>query len=84
MTNPLSHAGLISIAEEFGTPLYVYHAEVIKEQYQKLQHAFQQTNTVFFYACKALTNINILRNLFKLVIIIFGRFVLGHADLINE
>src|SRR6478735_4075095 len=61
MTNPLSHAGLISIAEEFGTPLYVYHAEVIKEQYQKLQHAFQQTNTVFFYACKALTNINILR-----------------------
>ena len=59
--NPLSHADLISIAEEFGTPLYVYHAEKIKEQYGKLQNAFASSNTVFFYACKALTNINILR-----------------------
>ena len=59
--NPLSHADLIAIAEEYGTPLYIYHAEKIKEQYEKLQNAFIDTNTVFFYACKALTNINILR-----------------------
>lgn len=61
MTKPLSHAALISIAEEFGTPLYVYHAEKIKEQYIKLQNAFNSSHTVFFYACKALTNINVLR-----------------------
>jgi diaminopimelate decarboxylase len=61
MSTPLSHAELISIAEEYGTPLYVYHAEKIKEQYEKLQLAFNNTNTVFFYACKALTNVNILR-----------------------
>ncbi|HEY2722375.1 MAG TPA: diaminopimelate decarboxylase, partial [Chitinophagaceae bacterium] len=38
-----------------------YHAEKIKEQYEKLQSAFSITDTRFFYACKALTNINILR-----------------------
>src|SRR5690606_22988879 len=40
---------------------YVYHAEKIKSQYEKLTQAFSNTNTVFFYACKALTNINILK-----------------------
>ena len=57
----LTHNELISIAEEYGTPLYVYHAEHIKAQYNKLQHAFSNNNTIFFYACKALTNLNILR-----------------------
>jgi diaminopimelate decarboxylase len=61
MINSLSHADLISIADEYGTPLYVYHAEKIKEQYAKLQNAFNDSHTIFFYACKALTNINILR-----------------------
>src|SRR5207344_1658669 len=61
MTTSLSHAGLISIAEQYGTPLYVYHAEKIKEQFGKLQKAFSNTDTIFFYACKALTNVNILR-----------------------
>ena len=28
------------IAQEFGTPVYVYHAEKIKEQYNKLTTAF--------------------------------------------
>ena len=64
--NPLSHVDLIAIAEEYGTPLYIYHAEKIKEQYEKLQNAFVNTNTVFFYACKALTNINILRYVMNL------------------
>lgn len=61
MSESLSHQQLASIAQEFGTPLYVYHAEKIKEQYEKLKNAFAKTDTRFFYACKALTNINILR-----------------------
>jgi len=61
MPESLSHQQLVNIANEFGTPLYVYHAEKIKEQYNKLVSAFENTNTVFFYACKALTNINILK-----------------------
>ena len=61
MTTSLAPSDLISIAEHYGTPLYVYHAEKIKEQFGKLQHAFSNNDTVFFYACKALTNVNILR-----------------------
>ena len=61
MSQSLSPEQLIAVAKEFGTPVYVYHAEKIKEQYQKLVTAFSGTNTVFFYAAKALTNVNILR-----------------------
>jgi len=61
MSTPLTHGELIKMAEEYGTPLYVYHAEKIKEQFGKLQSAFENSNTVFFYACKALTNVNVLR-----------------------
>ena len=61
MSKVLSNTELIKIADEFGTPLYVYNADKIKEQYNKLTAAFKNTDTVFFYACKALTNINILK-----------------------
>jgi diaminopimelate decarboxylase len=61
MSKILSNTELINIADEFGTPLYVYDVDKIKEQYNKLTTAFKNTDTVFFYACKALTNINILR-----------------------
>ncbi|MGQ0739239.1 MAG: diaminopimelate decarboxylase, partial [Bacteroidota bacterium] len=57
----LSPQELISAAGEFGTPLYVYHAERIKEQYNRLRNAFDGAGARFFYAAKALTNINILR-----------------------
>ncbi|MBM3415532.1 MAG: diaminopimelate decarboxylase [Bacteroidetes bacterium] len=57
----LSREELLDAAREFGTPLYVYHAERIKEQYQKLASAFSILDTDIFYACKALTNVNVLR-----------------------
>lgn len=56
----MTNQDLINIAAEFGTPVYVYDAESIKEQYGKLKNSFSD-NTRFFYACKALTNINILK-----------------------
>lgn len=52
---------LIAIAREFGTPVYIYHAEKIAAQYARLTTAFAGSDVRFFYACKALTNINILR-----------------------
>src|ERR1700722_4285282 len=61
MSQQLTPEYLISLGRQFGTPLYVYHAEKIREQYKKLTTAFSDSNTVFFYACKALTNINILK-----------------------
>jgi diaminopimelate decarboxylase len=60
MSQILSHKQLASIAEEFGTPVYIYHAEKIAEQYKKLATAFKDTDVKFFYACKALTNVNVL------------------------
>ena len=61
MSTNLSSNQLIDIANEFGTPVYVYHAEKIEEQYNKLQHAFKNWDAKIFYACKALTNIHILK-----------------------
>lgn len=61
MSQVLSSAYLVDLANEFGTPLYVYHAEKIKEQYEKLESAFKNCNARFFFACKALSNINVLR-----------------------
>jgi diaminopimelate decarboxylase len=61
MSQELSNEQLMACAREFGTPLYVYHAEKIKSQYEKLSNAFRGADVLFFYACKALTNINILR-----------------------
>ena len=61
MAQQLTNKQLIAIATEFGTPVYVYHAEKIAEQYQKLKDAFKKSNSKFFYACKSLTNINILK-----------------------
>lgn len=66
MNQSLSNEQLISIAEEFGTPVYVYHAEKIKQQYEKMKDAFKDHPTKIFYACKALTNINILKYLHSL------------------
>ena len=61
MSQQLSTEKLVDLANEFGTPLYVYHAEKIAEQYKNSNTAFRESDTVFFYACKALTNINILK-----------------------
>ncbi|MBL0304590.1 MAG: diaminopimelate decarboxylase [Chitinophagaceae bacterium] len=63
MSQQLSHEQLVVLAHQFGTPLYVYHAEKIKEQYDKLLTSFKGVDVRFFYAAKALTNINILRYL---------------------
>ena len=53
---------LLNIAEEYGTPLYVYDAEKMKIQYNKLNDAFSQVKKLKLnYACKANTNLNILR-----------------------
>lgn len=63
MPQVLSHPQLLAIADEFGTPVYVYHAEKITEQFEKLKNAFTKTDTRIFYACKALTNVHVLRHM---------------------
>ncbi|MXO31773.1 diaminopimelate decarboxylase [Apibacter sp. B2912] len=53
---------LENLAKEFGTPLYVYDADIIKNQYNRLVKAFKSVKKVKLnYACKANTNLNILK-----------------------
>lgn len=66
MSQQLTTKQLVEIADEFGTPVYIYHAEKIAEQYGKLSKAFSKCDAKFFYACKALTNINILKHMKQL------------------
>jgi diaminopimelate decarboxylase len=57
---------LRNLAATYGTPLYVYDADVISRQWNKLRTAFQEHPTRFFYACKALSNVHVLQHLRKL------------------
>lgn len=61
MFQQLTYQQLAAAATEFGSPVYVYHAEQIAARYNKLADAFKAHPTKFFYACKALSNVNILK-----------------------
>jgi diaminopimelate decarboxylase len=52
---------LLSIAETYGTPVYVYDGEKIVSQYTRLKNAFKPLNVKIKYACKALNNSAILK-----------------------
>jgi len=57
----VGEVNLTDIAAEFGTPVYVYHAEKILSQYERLRNAFGDTKVKLKYACKSLNNINVLK-----------------------
>ncbi|MES2381167.1 MAG: diaminopimelate decarboxylase [Bacteroidota bacterium] len=52
---------LLSIAQTYEAPVYVYHAETIINQYNKLINAFKPLKIKIKYACKALNNTAILQ-----------------------
>ena len=52
---------LTSISKQFGSPIYVYDAEKMEHQYNRLTQAFQNVQQLRInYAVKALSNVNIL------------------------
>lgn len=61
--NPAQIQGLSfeSIANQFGTPVYVYDGDMIVNQIKSLKHAFSGVSLKIKYATKALSNINILK-----------------------
>lgn len=61
----LGGVDLLSVAKEFGSPLYVYDADQIVANYHQLKNAFTGVDVHLKYACKALTNISILKLLKK-------------------
>ena len=51
----------LELCEEYGGPLYVYESAIMERQYQRITNAFNVKKLRINYACKALTNINVLR-----------------------
>ena len=51
----------LDLADKYDLPLFVYDGSVIERQYKRLTEAFDAPNVVFNYACKALTNLSILK-----------------------
>lgn len=58
----MNSQNLLQLAEEFGSPLYVYDAEKIKSQYNRLTKAFSKVEKLKInYAVKALSNVSVLK-----------------------
>lgn len=52
---------LLQVANEFGSPVYVYDADKIVKQYKRITAAFKGVDLKIKYACKALTNLSVLK-----------------------
>ena len=58
---------LLKIAKDYGSPVYVYDAHKMEDQYNRLTAAFSKVNKLKInYAAKALTNISVLKFINKL------------------
>lgn len=57
----ISGVDVLELCKEYGTPLYVYDTAVMEAQYKRLTDAFSGVKHKINYACKALSNINVLR-----------------------
>lgn len=57
----ISGLNLLELSDKYGTPVYIYDAEKIKQQYERLLNAFKNYPIKIRYACKALANLNILK-----------------------
>lgn len=62
----LDGVDLLDTIETFGSPLYVYSAETMRAQYEKLNNAFPGVKLGLHYACKALSNLTVLKYMKKL------------------
>lgn len=61
----LSDEMLISLAKEYGTPLYVYDGDLILQRYKELYDFIKWSKLRIYYAMKANYNVGILRYLNK-------------------
>lgn len=57
---------IVDLCNEYGTPLYVYDADKIKHQVERMQNAFKNVDFRIKYAVKALSNISIVKLMKKL------------------
>ena len=59
--NCIGNVSISQLIKEYDSPLYVYDAAVFARQYERLMNAFPGVKVRLNYACKALTNIAVLK-----------------------
>lgn len=59
--NCIGNVPISQLIKEYDSPLYVYDAAVFARQYERLMDAFPGVKVRLNYACKALTNIAVLK-----------------------
>ena len=52
---------VLEIAEKYDCPLYVYDFAIMRRQYERMMSAFEGMQVKINYACKAMTNLTVLR-----------------------
>jgi diaminopimelate decarboxylase len=52
---------VIKLVEKHGSPLYIYESATMIRQYKRITDAFKDSRVKINYACKALTNLNVLK-----------------------
>ena len=58
----MNNQDLLRVAQEFGSPVYVYDASIIEAQYNRLTKAFKRVKKLKInYAVKALSNVSVLK-----------------------
>ena len=51
----------VELVKKYGSPLYVYEEETIRQKIRELKQSIPHKNLKIYYACKANTNIHIMR-----------------------
>ena len=60
----MTNENLLKIAEQYGSPVYVYDTQTITNQYNRLTQAFKKVKQVKLnYAIKALSNVTVLKHI---------------------
>ncbi|MBT8190370.1 MAG: diaminopimelate decarboxylase [Bacteroidia bacterium] len=62
--NNYQDISFLDLVDKYGAPLYAYDSSIIKSNYERFVNAFDVEKLTVHYACKALSNVSILK-LFK-------------------
>ncbi len=52
---------VLDLVKKYDTPLYVYDSAVMRSQFNRMKNSFRDSDVKIHFACKALTNLNILK-----------------------
>ncbi|MBN2871174.1 MAG: diaminopimelate decarboxylase, partial [Campylobacterales bacterium] len=55
-----------ALAQNYGTPLYVYDFDAMKEQFEALKEAFRGRKSILAYAVKANSNLSVVKHFAQL------------------